>query len=274
MSEAAVDIRDPGVSVNKQLPKKFYLRGVRASDSRVNSLLRGSLLNSGNSLTVNLEHNYWLNRLRHSLATNEYTIDQILSDADKQLYVVKTEQFSSKPDLAEKYKDMKYRLIHKYYVNAETFAILKVEHLEEPIEGKYVGIERPYIGDSLYYSKKGWNQLIEFEEYEGKLYLKYHDVSYAFDIVDEKNSQIHLDMAYQFTFIVTEVISNKTIKPEGQKMNRNKPLTTQLEYEEDFWADPINVKLVPLTEKQIQDLESEKTLSRQFRTKKQRIKKS
>jgi len=277
--EAAVDIQDQGFSLKSHRPKKFYLKGVRASDTRINPLLSGSLLNSGNSLTVNLEHDYWLNRLNwmnrlKGISKNELVIEEVRSKNDRLYYVISTEQLEQKSGLDDKYKDMQYKLVHRYHIDTETFAIHKVEHLEYPLEGNYVGIEFPYPGDSLYYSKKGWNQVIEFEPYQGKMYMKYHDVSYSFDIVDEKNDRIYLDMAYQFTFITTE-IATKSQKPEGEKMNRNKPLLLQANsYDDDFWKDPNNAKLTPLTQKQIKGLESEKPLNEQFRSKKIRQKRN
>ena len=272
LAEAAVDIQDYGYSKTKDRSKNFFLRGIRSSQSRVHSLLSGSLLNAGNSLNVNLEHNFWLNRLKYISEREEFNIESIQSKNDKLFYIIRIDQVVSMDGLAIKYKDMKFNLAHRYFVDTETFAIHKVEHIEKPIEGRYIGIERPYQGDTLFYSKKGWNQVIEFEEYNEKMYLKYHDVNYAFDIVDEKNKEIFLDMSYQFTFVVTDIETHKSAKPMGNKMNRNKPLMLQANnYDADFWADPSNAKLVPLTQKQINGLEKYQPLEEQFIAKKTKL---
>lgn len=275
LAEAAVDIQDPGYSVIGNKPKKFFLKGVRASDTRINKLLAKSLLNAGNSLTVNLEHNFWLNRLKHELPRSEFIIANILNKDDRILYSIETHKTAAISPLADHHQDMKFNLTHRYLVDAETFAIYKVEHIEKPIEGKYIGIEPPYEGDTLFYSKKGWNQVIEFEEYQGKMYLKYHDVTYAFDIVNERNHQIYLDMKYQFIFIVTDIVNEKNAKPNGEKMHKNKPLSIQAKsYNEEFWTNPANAKLVPLTRKQIKDLQKERPLEDQFRTKHKQMRKA
>ncbi|MEM7297969.1 MAG: carboxypeptidase-like regulatory domain-containing protein [Bacteroidota bacterium] len=267
--EAAVDIEDPGYKMAGSRPKKFFLKGVRASDSRVNGLLRRSLLNAGNSLTVNLERNFWLNRLRHELARSEFSITEILNKDDRILYSIETEKVTAISPLADHHSHMEFTLTHRYLVDAETYAIYKVEHIETPHESEYIGIEPPYEGDSLFYSKKGWNQVIEFEEYQGKMFLKYHDVVYAFDIVDEKNNLVHLDMKYQFVFTVTDIKTGKTAKPADEKMNKNKPLLIQAQsYDSEFWTNPANAKLVPLTRKQLNDLAEERPLEEQFRSKK------
>ena len=273
--EAALEVKDQGFSTKKSLPKKFFLKGIRASDSRIHNLLSGSTLNAGNALIINLEHNYWLNRLRHAAQKSEYRIEDIVSRGDKHFYVISTEDTVAMSFLADKYKDMKFKVIHKYHIDVASYAIHKAEHLEVPLSGQYIGKEHPYDGDSLFYSKKGWNQTTQFEEFEGQMYLKYHDVSYAFDILDEKNNQIFLDMAYQFSFIVTDIETRSEIKPKGQRMNRNKPLVLQSEsYDSEFWNDQNNAKLVPLTHKQLEDLAEFRPLDAQFSSSKIRRKKT
>ena len=82
-------------------------------------------------------------------------------------------------------------------------------------------------------------------------------------------------MAYQFIFITTEIETDQKQPPKGQKMNRNRPMSLQWKgYDSDFWEDPSNAKLVPLTKKQIQDLEKHQPLEEQFRSKKIRLKKN
>ena len=263
--EASLDIYDLGVSV----PRKFYINAARASDSRINPLLSGSLLNSGNSLIVNLERNYWLNWLKYNINKSDFKIEDIILKDDEPYYSITTTEEVSKADLAVGHKDLKYNLTHKYLIHCETYAIHKVQHLESSIKGKYVGIEPPYEGDTLFYCKKGWNQTMVFGKYQGKMFLKYHDVSYAFDIVDKKNNIIYLDMIYQFDFIVTHIETTNAKKPTGGKMSRNRPLALQTkEYEPSFWEDPSNAKLVPLTQKQIHDLEKDRPLEEQFRARK------
>ena len=164
---------------------------------------------------------------------------------------------------------MKYNLVRRYLIHCETYAFHKLEHLEFPTEGKYVAIEHPYEGDTLFYSKKGWNQVVEYEDYQGKMYLKYYDVNYAFDIVDEKNDEIYLDISCQFTFTVTGIDNSESEKPMGKRMMKGKPLALQSKkYDGDFWDDPSNAKLVPLTKKQIEGLEKFQPLEEQFRSKK------
>lgn len=164
LAEASADIQDPGFLPSNDRKKKFYLKGARVSDTRIHEMLSGSLLNSGNVLNVMLEHNFWLNSLKHSFKKREFSIEEIISRNGQYFYVIKGDELATMDGLADQYKDMQYRLEHWYYVNTKTFAIQKVEHRESPIEGKYVGIERPYEGDTLFYSKKGWNQIVEFEE--------------------------------------------------------------------------------------------------------------
>ena len=271
LTEAALDIQEMAITASR----RFFIRGLRASHSRINTLLAGSALNAGNSLTVNMGSHFWLNSLKHRVSKVELEIEDVVFQNNEVFYLITSNETVSKGDLAKAHEHLKYRLVHRYLVHSETYAIHKVEHLEYPIEGKYVGIEGPYKGDSLFYSKKGWNQTLEFEEYEGKLFLKYHDVSYTFDIVDEKNDRIYLDMAYDFTFTTTEIETNRSQIPTGIKMNKNKPLALQAKgYDQAFWEDPNNAKLVPLTQKQVKDLEKNEPLEAQFQAKKTKLGKS
>lgn len=271
--EASVDMQDPGYSSSKHRPKKIFLKGVRASDSRIHEMLSGSLLNTGNALIVNLEHNFWLSWLTGNINKHDFHIDDIISKDGKFLYVISVQETPSKPSLAEQFSDMRYVLTHKYYVDTETLSIHKVEHLESPMEGNYIAIERPYEGDSLFYSKKGWNQVIEFEEYDGKMYLQYQDVSYTFDIVNQKRERVYLDMAYQFTFVVTDIETDHNSKPDGKKMVAKRSLLLQSDpYDPAFWNELSNAKLSPLTEKQLQDLSQQRELKEQFESNKKRIK--
>lgn len=268
LTEAALDIHETVVTTSR----KFFIKEIRASHSRINPLLSGSLLNSGNPIDVNMGSHFWLNSLRHRIRKVKLEIEEVIFQNGDLFYSIVANETVAKGGLAEEHKDLKFELVHRYLVHSETYAIHKVEHLEYPIEGKYVAIEAPYEGDTLFYSKKGWNQILEFEEYQNKMYLKYHDVNYAFDIVDKKNDRIYLDMGYNFIFITTEIDTNKSEQPSGTKMNKNKPLVRQAKaYNPFFWEDPSNAKLVPLTQKQIEDLEKYQPLEEQFRSKKTRL---
>lgn len=271
LEDAVVDVQDIGVS----MPRKFFLKGVRASNSRIHTLLSEYFLTTRNFLSLNVGHNYWINYLKHNVRKKEFIIADIITKNDNAFYVITTTETISKEVLAEEYKDLSYTLTHRYLVNCETFAIHKIEHLEDPTKGKYTGIEPPYEGDTLFHSKKGWNLVIEFEEYQGKMYLKYHDASYAFDIVDKKNDRIFLEMKYQFVFMVTDIETDTSKKPSGEKMNRNRPLSLQTEgYDRGFWEDLDNARLMPLTQKQIKDLEKYQPLEAQFQSNKTQHKKN
>jgi len=269
--EAAVEVYDPGIQLEKEDKKKkrklFFIKGIRVSHNYLNELITPALSRQ-NWLTRNVEYEYWSRRLYKGLIANkkEYELEDIIYKGDKLLYVISSGGTAAKSYLALQHKDLRYEYINRYYIDTETYAIHKIEYLENPLEGIYVGIERPYEGDTLYYSKKGWNDVYEFEEYKGKMYLKYYSTKYAFDIYNTQTESVYLDLAFSTTFMVTDIEIENAGKPKGIRMNRNKSLILQATaYDSDFWSKESNVKLVPLTQKQIRGLERKVPLEEQFK---------
>ncbi|MEM6736255.1 MAG: hypothetical protein AAF620_09325, partial [Bacteroidota bacterium] len=79
----------------------------------------------------------------------------------------------------------------------------------------------------------------------------------------------------QFVFMVTDIETDTSKKPSGEKMNRNRPLSLQTEgYDRGFWEDLDNARLMPLTQKQIKDLEKYQPLEAQFQLNKTQHKKN
>lgn len=270
--EASVEVFDPGLqaisSKGNEKRKSFYLKGVRVSNNYINKLLT-PVLDKHNFLRIGLESNIWVRRLKNDLfdPNKAYQWEDVVFKNELPLYVVSTTDTAAIDALAEEHKDMRFAYTHRYYVDIESYAIHKIEYTERPLEGTYIGIEPPYPGDTLFYSKKGWNGTYEFEQYNQKMYLRYYDMSYAFDIVNSKTESVYLDMKFNNTYIVTSIETGKVKKPKGIRMNRNKSLVQQATaYEPLFWGNESNTKLVPLTQHQIMGLERELSLEEQFRS--------
>jgi len=268
--EASFEVLNPGVQIGKsyrnERRKNFYLNAVRASKNYINGLLT-PVLDRQNWLALSLAYDFWIRRLRSDLLDleKEYELQNVVYKNNTPLYVIVTVDTTAKSYLAEQHKHMRYEYTKRYYIDIETYAVHKIEKSERPIEGIYVGIEKPYPGDTLYYSKKGWNHTYEFEEFADKMYLRYYDLSYAFDIVNSKTSSVYLDMEYSNTLVITTIDTSKRRKIRGAKMNRNKSLALQVtKYNPTFWNKQSNTKLVPLTQKQIDGLEREMDLEEQF----------
>lgn len=264
LTEAAVEAQDMGISRSR----KLFLHGLRASDSRIHPFLASSSLTTGNSLSINLATNYYFNSLRYR-AKNEFKLEEVVIKDEEPFYIISIKEVVSASDLAEHHQDLKFELIHRYLIHCETYAVHKIEHLEKPISGQYTSVSHAYGSDSLFYANKGKNMVIVFTQFQGKMYLKSHDTNYSFDIVDEKNNEVFLDMDYRFTFAVESIVTNRSRKPSGIKVKSTVPLPFQeLKYNHDFWHSLTTTSLIPLSEKQRSGLEKHQSLESQFESKK------
>ena len=267
--ETALEIYDPGIMISKEgnekERRKFYLHGIRASKNYINGLLT-PVLDNQNWLFFTLEYN-WLKSYYTCKSENvNYKIQGTVQKDDKLMYIISSEKTLKNTNNDPSYKDLQYNQKELFYVEAETYAIYKIEFHENPIEGNYVSVEPPYEGDTLYYSKKGWHVILEYAEHNGKMYLKYADYEYAFDIYDIENENIYLDMLFNLTFIATDIHTDTKQKPKGIRPNRNKGLNLQAKnYDVTFWGNESNAKLVPLTKKQVEGLERDMPLEEQFK---------
>lgn len=267
--EAAIEAYDHGIQFGKKTKRKsFFLKGVRASNNYIYPLLVRPIIMKHNRFSEHLQYNYWHRRMVNDFEVKKrtYEIENRIFKGERLLFVVTTKGTAAKWNLADQYSDMRYEYVNRYYIDAETYALHKIEYQESPLEGKYVGIERPYEGDTLFYSKKWFNDTYEFEEYENKMFLKYYEIDYSFDIYNSAADEIFLEMDYNYTFVVTDIEPNAERKPKGVKVNRNENLMLQTdEYNQEFWNNESNAKLVPLTQKQIRGLEREMSLEEQFK---------
>ncbi|MEO9872174.1 carboxypeptidase-like regulatory domain-containing protein [Ekhidna sp.] len=277
--ESAVEVYDPGIKMNKEGNKKerrsFFIKDMRASENKINELLT-PVLNRFNFLHFTLENNwykYYAVSLKPSSASH-YELKDIIHSDGSYLFVIRLEEQKVTPGNDSSYVNLSYTLETLFYVDSETYAIHKIVHTEIPINETFVAIEPPYPGDSLYYRQKGWKIVREYGEYRGKMYPKYISQIYPFDIYNKKQDRVYLDLAFHMTFVTTDVQLENVKRPTGGKALRGKDLMLQTQkYNPAFWSNKQNVKLVPLTQKQIQGLEREKSLEEQFRFKKTKSKK-
>lgn len=272
--ESAIEVYDPGIRMNKEGNKKerrsFFIKDMRASENKINELLT-PVLNRFNFLHFTLENNwykYYTVSLKPS-TTRHYELRDIIHSDGSYLFVIRFEEQKVTPGNDSSYVNLSYTLETLFYVDSETYAIHKIVHTEIPIEETFVAIEPPYPGDSLYYRQKGWKIVREYGEYGGKMYPKYISQIYPFDIYNKKQDRVYLDLAFHMTFVTTDVQLENVKRPEGKKALRGKDLMLQTrKYNPTFWSNKQNIKLVPLTQKQKQGLEREKSLEEQFRIKK------
>ncbi len=262
--DAALEIYDPGLQLKKKARRKYYLRGVRASDSYILELLAPAN-NNFNFLARWMEQNKLI-LLYHTLDTDSESLklqDLIYKD-DRLLYVIsdkkQLEGQLNSPDNWYKFESVK-----TYYVDTETYSMHKIEISEKPLEGKYVAQEPPFDGTLLRYSKKGLNEIYEYERFDGKMFLRYYHVNYPFDLFNSETETADYEFLERRTFIVTNIKIADKKKPTDARMKRTRGLLLQTtEYDPTFWKIENTSRLVPLTKRQLQGLERERSLEEQF----------
>lgn len=268
LAEAAVEVYDPGIKIEKTGNRKerstLYANELRSGTNYINELLTPTLAKQ-NFLYYTLENN-WLKAFYDSNTDDKkWELNDYVYKGDKLLYVISSESTGGSMDNDSAYAHLQFKVKSIYHVDVETYAIHKIEYNESPLEGKYTVIEPPYEGDSLFYCKKGWTITREYQEYDNKMYLKYINQAYPFDIYNKKSGQVYLDEFFTTSFVTTSMRTESVSRPQGKRVVRKRDLMLHKRtYNPTFWNNKQNIKLVPLTQKQLEGLEREFPLEEQF----------
>jgi hypothetical protein len=112
-------------------------------------------------------------------------------------------------------------------------------------------------------ARKRISTIYEYENFQGKMYLKYFDEQCDDDILDTRTNTIVLEVTGHTTLIVISVNAGKLKPEETITMKNDRSLYAQATpYNPVFWKD--HQQLVPLTKKQLTDLEREIPIEEQF----------
>jgi hypothetical protein len=246
LTEAAVDVYDKSFDGKRksQLQESVDVKEMRRS-------LRHSGLknrnNIGIALTDLIENNdVRYNRGMMDTSTNEFSIDTITAYNDRMVYGISV---SNKID-----KGM-------LYIDIETYGVLKISMERKNRDGgKY------------YYINPGPNRMsrgrvwfvfsVEFELYNGKLYPRRMHESELNELYDPKTSEVKITSIETLEFVANNIHPGKESK-EAKKLKYGL-IIKHKEYNKEFWANYNTLKLTPLSEKLIRNLEKEISLQEQF----------
>jgi hypothetical protein len=97
------------------------------------------------------------------------------------------------------------------------------------------------------------------------MFLKYFDEKAYYDIYNSKGDSVEFESIDQVVMVITEIETD--VKMEKQEtMALDQSIGGQVKkYDPSFWSNYDEIKLVPLTKKQIKDLEWEMPLEEQFK---------
>jgi hypothetical protein len=269
--EAALDIYDNGYRPigNKSLEReKINLVNSRASKNYRNDLFSNTGREKWNLAAGALSHNpvkYSDPNIQKKRTGKYFTLDTVIYYNDRLVYVITFLSYIPRfPNFERK---------NTLYVDALNYAIYKYGWEEYAKKGKYSEIPWRLSKESIYFSKrKKISTIYEFGEYQGKMFLKYFDEKAIDDIYNSKRDSVEFESLDHVTMVITEIETENVKMEVEETMRRDQSIHSQVkEYNPSFWSNHDQIKLMPLTKKQIKDLEWEMPLEEQF--KKQIIKK-
>lgn len=264
MTEAVVDIYDVGFHGIKGrrnwLNEKVHTANVRSSTNYFKSAFK--------TLTANFSYLTYCLQWRNikyrdpnpsaNFKHQKFEVDSMIALNNELLFVVSS-AFANKES---KSKDT-------YYVNAETYAIHKHVISDLANSGQILNQWKLLKDSSYFYQNKSRYVVQEYENLGGKMYLKYVTGEFQADIYDQKTKSILFKLKTTEMLSITEINANEENVPEN--------LTTVLQYKNlsestppydaKFWNNYNVVKQVPLTRKQVRDLEKKMPLEEQYKSK-------
>jgi len=146
----------------------------------------------------------------------------------------------------------------KVYIDKKTFSIIHMEY-ERPQSEKW-GKRRSLAGKFVNIRK-----VIDFKEYEGKMYLNYLTVDSKINWYDNKTNQLRFETELHQQLLINKIYPNTDERISTTAKMRNYGLQYQdLPYNKSFWDNYNVIKTTPLDKKITEDLERELPLEKQF----------
>jgi hypothetical protein len=261
--EAALDISDDGYKAIRHkrymMREKVHLKNVRASKNYRNTLFQNSEIEKYNLVISALKCNevkYRNPDLKRTFRDKTFELDSVLYMNDRLVCVVSFLSYISR------FPNFERRNIA--YIDAENYAIYKYGWEEYAKKGKYSEPPWRLKNDTLFsVARKRISTMYEYEYFEGKMFLKYFDEKCYEDILNTRNGSVVLEMVGNTTLAVHGIHTDHTNPEKESLMKRDRSIYAQTTpYDEKFWSEyglP-----VPLTKKQLRDLEWALPLTKQF----------
>jgi hypothetical protein len=243
--EAAVKIYDEDFKAprNKfKLRERVMLIEVRRSLGYGNKFT--SYFDDGNLLEDLLLHN---NIRYRQFPEEQKFFDELVREKDSfynghSIYVV---SFSGEYELKLFIDKTSYAIIHLEYENKEVSSITK----KSGMTSRFVGLKR----------------LIDFKEYNGKMFLNYLSVESKINWYDEKTDELRFETELHQQLLVNEIEASTNERIGSSEKMKSYGLQYQdLPYNKSFWENYNVIKETPLDKKIISDLEKELPLNKQF----------
>jgi hypothetical protein len=251
LTEAAIDLYDSGyTSTGGRFREAIDIREVRRS-LRYSQRADGD--NIGFALMDLLENNdvrYKRNMLNTKM--NSHTLDSLTVYNNRPVYVISMSNWADRG---------------KLYIDAETFAFIKIG-----VDRRSRKANKPYYQvypyqDSLRCGRISFTFSVEFQEYDGKLFVKRMYEHEENDFYHPKNKKSILIKSVETLELIVTNVRTGVSSNDARRLSFNARFSIG-PYNENFWKNYNMVKLSPLSEKLIRDLEKDVSLQEQFKSSK------
>jgi len=255
--EASVAVNDPGYRKPSrgEPSESVILNGVRSSRSYRSQILTSSVISNFNLLVSALRCNPVKYRDRRILS-HDFILDSVIYAGERQLYIIHFFTYIPRfPNFERK---------NTLLIDADNYTIHQYSWEEYAKSGRYSEKPWTFSPDSTFQKlRKRIVSKYEYEEYAGKMYLKYfHEACYE-DIYNIKKQKVEFEMLGQTTLVVTAVKATISALDDTNAMRMDRTLAAQVSaYSREFWGAST---LLPLTTREKHDLEWEISLEEQFR---------
>ncbi|MGB0525775.1 MAG: hypothetical protein ACPGJS_22540, partial [Flammeovirgaceae bacterium] len=146
------------------------------------------------------------------------------------------------------------------FIDSETFAIVRFKFNQD-------NMAEEMLNDTLKRVTANTSINFEFEEYQGKQFLKYIRTSTTYHDINVHTQEVVNVADLHLELLINEVQTENIQRIRGhQTMNKYKNLEVQIsKYNKRFWKTYNVIKETPLDSQLIKDLERELSLDEQFK---------
>ncbi len=260
--EAALEIYDKNYQLNQNLSlrEKVVVKQVRSSNSHFKDGTK-NYFEQSNTLATLLKFNFTHYKNPYVMGRKNFVLDSVMQLNDRIVYVISSSKKGD--DVANCFT---------FYIDTKTFAFWRIENRNVALPGKFllnfdVAVKK---NRSLVLKLVSATQTYQFEEVGGKMFLSQAVSISKGHVVNSTDNEVVSEVADEDALIINEVQAGEQINiPNKDLMDNAKNLIFfEKDYSPDFWLNYNLARLIPLTKKQISDLEIEMPLEEQFKQKK------
>jgi CarboxypepD_reg-like domain len=262
--EAAIEIydRDYQLNLDWRLREKVVVRQVRSSLSTFQSESK-NYFEQSNTLTTLLKFNFTRYNNSYAMERKNFVLDSVMQWNDRIVYVISS--LWPGADLTNRFT---------FYIDTKTLAFWKIknESIAHPGPEHFLQNFNVRVDNNKSQALRlvASTQVYQFEAYQGRMFLSQAFSLSKGQIIDIPTGKPVREVTDENILIINEVQTGPQIDAPGKDLMDKSKNVKFLDkgFDPEFWKDYGVVKLVPLTRKQVTELEEKVPLEEQFKTKK------